>query len=86
MIREDQEGNQNIVDALMIFKKGISPMWEDPLNTEGGHFDYRFKPGQVQPSQIDEYWNNIVLSIVGGTIEGVEHITGVRLVKKYIFI
>ena len=32
--------------------------------------------------QIDEYWNNLILGVVGGTIEPAEIITGVRLVDK----
>lgn len=81
MVREDENGVTHVVDALMIFKEGIQPMWEDPVNLEGGHFEYRLRP-TCSGGQIDEYWNNLVLGLVGGTIEGVEHITGVRLVDK----
>lgn len=72
---------QHGIDALMIFKQGIRPAWEDPANAEGGHFQFLLKTSVPGP-QIDEYWNNLVLGVVGGTIEPAGKITGVRLVDK----
>lgn len=69
------------IDAIMIFKDGVSPEWEHPQNASGGHFQMMLKP-QLGGGQIDEYWNNIVLGMVGGTIEPAELITGIRLVDK----
>merc|ERR1719229_1021803 len=69
------------IDALMIFRNGIEPQWEDKANTNGGHFQIQLKP----PSgggQIDEYWNNLVLAMIGETMEAGQHVTGVRLVDK----
>lgn len=72
---------RNIVDALMLFRDGVKPEWEDELNTTGGHFQYQLKP-QLGGGVIDEYWNNIVLGMIGGSIEPANMITGVRLVDK----
>mmetsp|Transcript_27650 Transcript_27650/g.60213 ORF Transcript_27650/g.60213 Transcript_27650/m.60213 type:complete len:234 (-) Transcript_27650:82-783(-) len=69
------------IDAIMIFKEGVRPEWEDPLNASGGHFQVQLKPS-TGGAQIDEYWNNIVLGMVGGTIDPYDMITGVRLVDK----
>lgn len=55
-------------------------MWEDPLNQDGGHFDYRFRPNDVTQLTVDEYWNNIVLGLVGSSIPQGKFINGVRLV------
>uniref|UniRef100_A0A7S0ZPX8 Uncharacterized protein n=1 Tax=Noctiluca scintillans TaxID=2966 RepID=A0A7S0ZPX8_NOCSC len=69
------------IDAIMIFKEGIKPEWEDPMNSQGGHFQIQLKPN-VGAWQIDEYWNNIVMGMIGGTIEPSDMITGIRLVDK----
>lgn len=79
-IRESDSG-RNVVDALMVFRDGIKPEWEDTVNATGGHFQFQLK-NALGGGAIDEYWNNIVLGIVGGTIQPAELITGVRLVDK----
>lgn len=75
------DGARSVVDALMVFREGIKPEWEDPANASGGHFQFQLKD-ILGGGLIDEYWNNIVLGIVGGTIEPAEMITGARLVDK----
>lgn len=81
MVREQANGTNVAIDALMIFRDGISPEWEDPQNTAGGHFQVQLKPN-IGGGQIDEFWNNIVLGMIGGTIQPAELITGIRLVDK----
>lgn len=80
MVREQPDG-LHVIDAIMIFRENISPEWEDPLNTKGGHFQIQLKPN-LGGGQIDEYWNNLVLGMIGGMIEPVHMITGLRLVDK----
>eukprot|EP00413_Alexandrium_margalefii_P009015 CAMPEP_0204526062 /NCGR_PEP_ID=MMETSP0661-20131031/8234_1 /ASSEMBLY_ACC=CAM_ASM_000606 /TAXON_ID=109239 /ORGANISM="Alexandrium margalefi, Strain AMGDE01CS-322" /LENGTH=231 /DNA_ID=CAMNT_0051531889 /DNA_START=73 /DNA_END=771 /DNA_ORIENTATION=+ len=80
-MKEQSNGPAIAIDALMIFAEGISPEWEDGANAQGGHFQIQLKP----PSgggQIDEYWNNLVLAMVGETMESSHIITGLRLVDK----
>jgi len=79
-VRETASG-RSVVDALMIFRDGIKPEWEDAVNTTGGHFQYALKP-QLKGGVIDEYWNNLVLGMIGSTIEPADMITGVRLVDR----
>jgi translation initiation factor 4E len=81
IMRDQSNGAAVAVDALMIFKEGIAPEWEDPKNANGGHFQIQMKPN-VGGGQIDEYWNNVVLGMVGGTLEPADMITGIRLVDK----
>merc|ERR1712185_887417 len=50
-------------------------------NAQGGHFQFQLKPN-VGGGQVDEYWNNLVLGMIGATIEPANMITGVRLVDK----
>lgn len=81
-IMRDVPGKTSVsIDAIMIFKDGIAPEWEDPKNASGGHFQIQMKPS-VGGGQIDEYWNNVVLAMVGGCLEPSELITGIRLVDK----
>lgn len=79
-VRETAE-SRSVVDALMVFREGVKPEWEDSTNATGGHFQFQLKPN-LGGGTIDEYWNNIVLGMIGGTIEPAEMITGIRLVDK----
>lgn len=81
IMRDQASGQAVAIDAIMIFKEGIAPEWEHPANANGGHFQIQLKP-QVGGGQIDEYWNNVVIAMVGGTLEPSEMITGIRLVDK----
>ncbi|CRG94308.1 translation initiation factor 4E, putative [Plasmodium gallinaceum] len=82
MTRLSEDGIFRIVDALMIFRDNIQPMWEDPANSEGGHFEYKILPKDYPYSQIDEFWNNIVLAVIGCNLKHYDLITGIRLVDK----
>jgi len=80
MVREQPDG-LHVIDAIMIFRDNIRPEWEDKMNATGGHFQFQLKPN-VGGGQVDEYWNNLVLGIIGATIEPANMITGIRLVDK----
>jgi len=80
MVREQPDG-LHVIDAIMIFRDNIRPEWEDKMNANGGHFQFQLKPA-VGGGQVDEYWNNLVLGMIGATIEPANMITGVRLVDK----
>eukprot|EP00406_Dinophysis_acuminata_P007365 CAMPEP_0179236040 /NCGR_PEP_ID=MMETSP0797-20121207/13721_1 /TAXON_ID=47934 /ORGANISM="Dinophysis acuminata, Strain DAEP01" /LENGTH=230 /DNA_ID=CAMNT_0020943281 /DNA_START=69 /DNA_END=761 /DNA_ORIENTATION=+ len=82
MILDVAEGF-HIVDGLMVFRDGIRPQWEDEANADGGHLQFRLK-ASLGGGQLDEYWNNLVLGVIGATIEPVDMITGIRLVDKLI--
>jgi translation initiation factor 4E len=75
-------GDLTQIDTLMLFREGVRPEWEDPANASGGHYQFLFKLSNIQPGQLDEYWNNIVMGVLGGTIEPAEIITGIRLLDK----
>ncbi|CAE7690684.1 NCBP, partial [Symbiodinium pilosum] len=81
MAEKAVEDGSHIVDALMIFREGVLPQWEDAANSEGGHLQFHFK-ASVSGSQLDEYWNNLVLGALGNTLEPPDMITGLRLVDK----
>jgi len=72
---------KSVVDALMLFREGIKPEWEDAVNAEGGHFQFQLNKN-LGGGVIDEYWNNVVLAMIGGVLNPVDMITGIRLVDK----
>jgi translation initiation factor 4E len=80
MVREQHDG-LHVIDAIMIFRDGIRPEWEDPANSSGGHFQFQLKPA-IGGGSIDEYWNNLVLGLIGCTIEPAHMVNGIRLVDK----
>lgn len=80
LVREHPDGLR-VIDALMIFQENIRPEWEDKMNANGGHFQFQLKPS-CGGGQIDEYWNNLVMGMIGATIDPPNMITGVRLVDK----
>jgi len=79
--RDNGDGMPAAIDAINIFREGIQPEWEDAANAKGGHFQMICKLGVGGP-QIDEYWNNLILAMIGETMECSSMITGVRLVDK----
>jgi translation initiation factor 4E len=54
-----------------IFKNGIKPMWEDPQNHKGGKWILLLKGNQKE--KLNEYWETIVLSIIGEMLEPEEN-------------
>ena len=71
------------IDARMVFREGITPEWEDEANAQGGHLQVQFK-SSLDGGQLDEYWNNLVLGVIGGTIGPADVVTGVRLVNVHV--
>jgi len=57
-----------------LFKKDIKPMWEDKANSNGGKWIINLKP--TQRDLLDIYWENVVLSLIGETLDGGNEITG----------
>jgi len=57
-----------------MFKEGITPEWEDPLNKAGGKWIIQY--GLKDPGQ-DEHWMYTLLSMIGEEFEDSEEICGV---------
>jgi len=67
------------IDAFSVFKKGIRPEWEDPLNRTGAEFTWR---KTMTPEALDAYWENLVLGLIGETIDADDDVCGCRVVDK----
>jgi len=57
--------SHNIIKYCMLFvmRKGITPMWEDKLNRNGGCFSYK-----VPNKTVPEVWNALFLSLCGESL------------------
>lgn len=57
--------SDNIVKNCMLFvmKKGITPMWEDPKNRNGGCFSYK-----VTNKVVHEVWKTLFYRLCGETL------------------
>jgi hypothetical protein len=62
-----------------LFKKGIKPEWEDPANTSGSEL---FCRSVRNLETADIYWENLVLGVIGETIDEGDEICGCRIVNK----
>jgi len=84
MVREQKDGSSATIDSVCFFRDGIRPEWEDDVNKKGGHFQFQLKTTAYTstPGQLDEYWNNLALGMIGATIAPAQMITGIRLVDK----
>jgi len=78
-ITRDGESKGKCVEALSIFKTGIKPEWEDPLNKIGGEWNIR-KISDVK--LLDQLFENALLAMVGETLDDEADVNGLRIVDK----
>ena len=77
--RKDVLGRK--VDAFSIFKKGIRPEWEDPANFKAS--EWATLNGVRFDIDVDILWENMVLALLGETIEEDDEICGCRVVDRF---
>ena len=72
-----------LIKACMLFvmREGVSPMWEDPRNRNGGSFSYK-----VSNKNVCEVWRELNYVLVGDTISNnssfVNCVTGITISPK----
>ena len=72
-----------LVENCMLFmmKEGITPMWEDKKNRDGGCFSYK-----VLNKNVSKAWTDLTYRIVGGSISHtstfVNSVTGITISPK----
>ncbi|EEY66427.1 eukaryotic initiation factor 4E, putative [Phytophthora infestans T30-4] len=57
-----------------LFKEGIRPMWEDPINAKGGK--WIFTNPRSRKARLDECWLYVMLSLIGETLQDEDDICG----------
>lgn len=66
---------------FFLMKEGITPLWEDPKNINGGYWSFK-----IFKTQSDEIWNNLSMALIGGTLtkynENMKYITGISISPK----
>ena len=76
------------IESFSIFRAGVQPEWDDPSNKTGGEWYAR---RSLRPHELDACWRNLVLALVGRTLEADDGddgresedvITGARVVDK----
>jgi len=77
--KQHKEVNGRTIDAFSVFKKGIRPEWEDSANKSGGELTCR---KSMPPDHLDVYWENMVLGLIGETIDEADVICGCRVADK----
>lgn len=71
--------NGKSLEAFGLFKTGVKPEWEDPLNLKGGHWECR---EDVPLDVLDRLWYELVLALVGEVMEEGRDLVGARVVDK----
>jgi len=65
-----------------LFKKGIKPMWEDDANARGGKWVINLKSLKGDKNMLNQYWENLVLGMIGETIDVSDEITGAVVARR----
>lgn len=76
---QDKSDIVQIITAFSLFREGIHPSWEDPVNKKGG--DYCFRTFSSL-DHLDKCWELICIDCVGEAFEGIKNIAGVRVVDS----
>jgi|UniRef100_A0A6C0ISV0 hypothetical protein len=83
MLKLNESIHDNIIKNSMLFimKSGITPMWEDPKNREGGCFSYK-----ITNKFIVDVWKKLALLLCGNSLcikpEHNQHINGITISPK----
>jgi translation initiation factor 4E len=67
------------IKSFSLFKKGIKPTWEDPLNAAGSELT-TIRAFNLEV--LDVLWENLILALVGEVIEDSDEVCGVRVVDQ----
>jgi Eukaryotic initiation factor 4E len=78
-----QNENKKEITSISVFKKGILPKWEDPVNKHGAEFSKRKFNKKNPLREIDENWNDLLMACIGHLID--KSVTGIRVVDSSAF-
>ena len=67
------------IKAFGVFKKGIQPAWEDAANKNGSELQAL---KTFTPEVLNTFWENLVMGLVGETIDEGDEICGCRVVNQ----
>ncbi|KAF3930568.1 hypothetical protein ABW19_dt0203506 [Dactylella cylindrospora] len=71
-------------DSLLLFKKNVKPIWEDPRNNKGGAWTFRISKTNNNSS---EFWKEILMMAIGEVLQEVvekgDDICGVSISVRF---
>lgn len=67
------------ISALSLFKTGIEPAWEDPVNKKGGDFSVKV---HCTKEEIKPLWEDLILEVISSNFPCSDQICGMRLLDK----
>lgn len=65
-----------------LFRKGIRPEWEDPANENGGKWVFQYK-GLASRGDVDDKWLNVLLGVIGGSLDNEDKVNGVVAMVRH---
>ncbi|XP_060529694.1 eukaryotic translation initiation factor 4E1-like [Cylas formicarius] len=65
-----------------LFKKGITPMWEDEANQKGGRWLISLDRRQ-RANELDKYWLDVILCLIGEAFDNSDEICGAVVNIRY---
>ncbi|CBK21627.2 uncharacterized protein [Blastocystis hominis] len=68
------------IEGQSIFKLGVEPLWEDPINENGG--ELRVTLNVTTHKTLAKFWESIVVLMIGGSLIDCEEICGARILDK----
>merc|ERR1712194_627098 len=77
--RTKKKFKDRTVESFSLFKKGVKPEWEDAANRTGAEW---FCRKTFPMPQLDSFWQDLVLGMVGETIDPADEICGARVVTN----
>ena len=72
--------DEQVIECMMFFRKGVEPKWEDPANESGGSFIVELK--EVPSEEIDLIWKTLVFQLIGNSFPYTDLVTGFRLLDR----
>lgn len=78
---EDEDGLKYTVNGVMMFRTGVAPKWEDPVNKEGG--EWKIDVGVRDDATLQKIWELLVISPLTGEFPcAMDGLAGVRFIQK----
>lgn len=72
-------GQEHKISAVSLFKTGIIPAWEDPVNAKGGEFSAKL---HCTKEEIKPIWEEIILEIISSSFPNSDQVCGIRMLDK----
>ncbi len=72
--------DDRVPEGLGIFMDGVVPMWEHPINIEGGHWEGVVT--DVETRTMDRVWEELAMALVGEILPHSDVIVGFRIIDR----